>query len=64
MHVHALDPAAGVLELPAELSGTVVARWADGAPAQTESRPDGATVAWIPERLRDAPVAVLTVEVR
>ncbi len=60
VHVHALDPSAGELRLPAELTdGT--ARWADGSAAESESATDGARIVRIPARLRDEPVATLRV---
>lgn len=60
VHVHALDPAAGEIALPAELSGGT-ARWADGSVADTTTEPGGAVVVRIPDALRAAPVAVVTV---
>ncbi|MDR6865870.1 alpha-L-fucosidase [Microbacterium resistens] len=61
VHLHALDPVAGTIELPAELAATADARWADGTTAVLETRPDGTASAEIPAALRSAPVAVLTV---
>ena len=58
VHVHALDPSTGRLELPTELDGRA-ATWAGGAEAEIESR-DGAAVLLIPEALRAEPVAVAT----
>lgn len=55
-HVIALDPAAGELELPAELAGAE-ARWADGTPVDLLARPDGTSTAFVPEPLRGAPAA-------
>ncbi|WP_217183696.1 alpha-L-fucosidase [Streptomyces sp. AC495_CC817] len=60
VHVHALDPAVGSLLLPGELAGAE-ARWADGSAAETLAASDGAVVARIPDGLRAAPVATLTV---
>ena len=60
VHIHALDPAAGEIALPAELSGGA-ARWADGSVAETTAEPGGAVVVRIPEGLHAAPVAVVTV---
>ncbi|MDQ4212511.1 alpha-L-fucosidase [Microbacterium capsulatum] len=61
VHVHALDPAAGTLALPAELAGSADARWADGSAAPLVRRSDGTVDIAIPEGLRSEPVAVLTV---
>ncbi|MGB3376568.1 MAG: alpha-L-fucosidase [Microbacterium sp.] len=60
VHVHALDPSVGEIALPVELSGSVDARWADGSPADSVTGPDGVTMLRIPEKLRGAPVAVVT----
>ena len=61
MYVHAIDPAGGVLELPAELARTADARWADGSVASLIARPDGTADVRIPDALRAQPVAVLSV---
>ncbi|WP_149085148.1 MULTISPECIES: alpha-L-fucosidase [Microbacterium] len=58
VHVHALDPATGALELPPELEAAALS-WADGTPARA-SADGGPTRVVIPAGLRDAPVAVLT----
>ncbi|WP_308493726.1 alpha-L-fucosidase [Microbacterium terrisoli] len=60
VHVHALDPAAGAIGLPAELARAADARWADGSPATITTLPGGLTEAAIPRALRGAAVAVLT----
>jgi len=60
VHVHSLDPSTGELLLPAELAERT-ARWADGSLAHAERRPDGQTAVTVPEGLRGAPVAVVTV---
>ena len=58
VHVHALDPATGVVELPSELTAAALS-WADGTPAEV-SADGGASRVVIPAGLREAPVAVLT----
>ena len=63
VHVHALDPATGVLDLPAELAAANDARWADGSVAQVAVRADGTAETAIPASLRAEPVAVLSVSV-
>lgn len=60
VHVHALDPAAGDLVLPAELAGGE-ARWSDGTPAERSVRGDGTVVLAVPAGLRGGPVATATV---
>ncbi|MGI6879118.1 hypothetical protein [Microbacterium sp. gxy059] len=55
VHVLAMDPAAGSLELPSELAGRA-ARWSDGSDATLE----GGAVR-IPDALRAQPVAALRV---
>ncbi len=59
VHVHALDPAVGTLELPSELAGRA-GRWADGSSAAISTLTDGTAIAEIPNALRAASVAVLT----
>jgi len=61
VHVHALDPSVGEISLPVELSGSAEARWADGSAAESVTGSDGVTILRIPEKLREAPVAVATV---
>lgn len=56
VHVHALDPATGLIDLPAELRDPAEARWLGVGDAQVE---DGCVV--VPEALRGKPVATLTV---
>lgn len=56
VHVHVLDPGFGSVDLPPELSAAVGARWADGTTAEVTGG-----VAVVPEHLRGAPVAVLSV---
>ncbi|MGC4151605.1 MAG: alpha-L-fucosidase [Propionicimonas sp.] len=58
LHIHALDPATGLLPLPAEADAGR-ARWADGSPIELS---DAAAV--IPQALRGSPVAVLTAPLR
>ncbi|WP_101846072.1 alpha-L-fucosidase [Zhihengliuella sp. ISTPL4] len=58
VHVHALDPATGEIELPTELAGAALS-WADGTRAAV-SREGGPARVVIPAGLREAPVAVLT----
>lgn len=60
VHVHALDPAAGRIELPAELDHATL-RWSDGSEAEV-SRDGSGAVATIPPGLRPAPVAVLSAQ--
>ncbi|WP_226533375.1 alpha-L-fucosidase [Microbacterium paraoxydans] len=57
VHVHALDPSLGTLDLPAELTGSDL-RWADGSVAERSA--DDSTVAVIPAGLREEAVAVLS----
>lgn len=64
VHVHALDPRIGELELPADLVSDSGARWADGAAAPATARQDGTAIVTIPESLRAQPVVVLTVPAR
>lgn len=56
VHVHVLDPTHGTVELPAELSDPVEARWADGTAADVAGG-----VAIIPDALRKEPTALLSV---
>lgn len=56
VHVHALDPATAIVDLPVELGDLAEARWSDGSQAVVV---DGAVD--IPESLRGQPIAVLTV---
>lgn len=56
VHLHAMDPSRGTIALPADLAG-LTARWADGTVATTDA--DGVI---IPDALRAAPVATLTLE--
>ncbi len=60
VHVHALDPAVGAVALPAELSHGDV-RWSDGSSAEFDAVDGGTTSVRIPDALRSAPVATLTV---
>ncbi|WP_341942307.1 alpha-L-fucosidase [Microbacterium sp. LWH10-1.2] len=60
VHVHALDPSAGELPIPSELSAGE-ARWADGSHAEVIRAADGSTSARIPDALRETPVATVTV---
>ena len=60
VHVHALDPSVGVLDLPADLENGREMRWADGQPAELSRRADGVDVV-IPAGLRAEPVAVLSI---
>lgn len=60
VHVHALDPAVGTLTLPSELAAGD-ARWADGSSVETTRADDGTAEVVIPDALRAASVATLTV---
>ncbi|WP_194422308.1 alpha-L-fucosidase [Microbacterium abyssi] len=60
IHVHALDPRAGEIRLPAELAASR-ARWADGSAASFSADSSGVEAVAIPDGLRTEPVAVLTV---
>jgi alpha-L-fucosidase len=62
VHVIALDPAAGVIDLPPEL-GEGRGRWADGSEAALQRHPDGSAHALIPEALRGDAAAALRVAV-
>ncbi|MHA6523925.1 alpha-L-fucosidase [Tessaracoccus sp. G1721] len=55
VHLHVLDPAAGAVELPPELADPATAVWADGSTAVVDRG-----VAVVPDHLRGAPVAALT----
>jgi len=57
VHVHALDPSAGALELPDELVASDL-RWADGSIVERSA--DDQTVVVIPAQLREEAVAVLS----
>ena len=57
MHVHALDPSTGTLELPEELLGSDL-RWTDGSMVERQGHDQ--TVAVIPAGLREEAVAVLS----
>lgn len=59
----ALDPAAGVLELPPELADGD-GRWGDGSPAVLERRADGRVDAVIPDALRGEAAVALAVTPR
>lgn len=60
VHVLALDPASGEIELPRELDPRG-ARWSDGSAPEARTGADGVTIVVIPEGLRGAPAARLTV---
>lgn len=60
VHIHALDPGVGEVELPAELSSSADLRWSDGTVTETMRTTGGAVIARIPEVLRAEPVAVMT----
>lgn len=62
VHVHVMEPAAGEVELPAELAGRAAA-WADGSAAEQTTGSDGVVRVSIPAGLRAEPVAMLTVSV-
>ncbi|MGI0521024.1 alpha-L-fucosidase [Microbacterium maritypicum] len=57
VHVHALDPSTGMLELPEELLGSDL-RWTDGSVVERQAHDQ--TVAVIPAGLREEAVAVLS----
>lgn len=59
-HMVVLDPAAGEADLPAELAG-LDARWAGGEPAVRAIGSDGVTRVQIPDALRGAAAASLTI---
>ncbi|QDZ15100.1 alpha-L-fucosidase [Humibacter ginsenosidimutans] len=61
LHVHALDPATGILDLPADLSEARQLSWADGTAAEVALRDGSGLEVAIPAGLRGEPVAVLTV---
>lgn len=61
VNVIALDPAVGVLDLPAELAGGR-GTWADGAAAVFERGPDGRVEAVVPAALRGEPAVALRVD--
>ena len=60
-HVHVLDPAAGVLELPVELAAASGARWSGTHAAEIVPGADGTATVVVPEALRGDAVATLTV---
>ncbi len=60
VHVLALDPAVGEIELPRELD-VRGARWSDGSAPESRIGSDGGAIVDVPEGLRGAPVAVLSV---
>jgi len=62
VHVIALDPAAGTVDLPTELRDGRF-RWADGGEAQIERRADGTAEAVVPDAMRGDAAAALTVMV-
>ena len=67
LHLHVLDPGAGLVELPAEVSDARLeglARWTDGFPLQLRHQPDGSLRAEVPAALRGDAVAVLTLPAR
>ena len=56
VHVYALDPSTGSIELPLELASLADARWSDGSAAEVTDR-----LVTIPEKYRGQPAAVLSV---
>ncbi|MCR2824625.1 alpha-L-fucosidase [Microbacterium sp. zg.Y909] len=60
VHVIALDPSAGSIDLPAELSSGH-ARWADGTEVAVDQRADGRVDAIVPDALRGEAAVALTV---
>lgn len=61
VHVLAMEPSLGEMELPAEFAADSTARWADGREVETSTQSHGGLLVSIPEDLRAQPVAALTV---